>query len=68
MTLDSESLLVLYDTIMKILKKLFNVQCSMFNVHGMLFLETYMDLEARGLVELETKSIKKNIQHTGPKK
>ena len=34
----------------------------MFNDHGMLFLETYMDLEARGLVELETKSIKKNIQ------
>ena len=26
----------------------------MFNDHGMLFLETYMDLEARGLVNSET--------------
>ena len=34
----------------------------MINDRGMLILETYMDLEARGLVELETKSIKKNIQ------
>ena len=40
----------------------------MFYDHGMLFLETYMDLEARGLVDSETGDVRDNAQSKKRKK